>query len=90
MADKGPPKSAYELAMERLRRKDAEAGIAASALALHHQFLPPTINHDEPDPACDLDFIPNTGRSAAVDATLCNCLGFGSKNSAIVLGRVAS
>ena len=51
-------------------------------------LLPPTINLDDPDPACDLDFIPNTARPADIDAALCNCLGFGSKNSALVLGRV--
>lgn len=65
------------------------AGLAASALALRHQFLPPTINYDEPDPGCEVDVIGNVGRAVAVDAALCNCLGFGSKNSAIVLGRVA-
>jgi 3-oxoacyl-[acyl-carrier-protein] synthase II len=64
------------------------AGIVTAALALQHGFLPPTINHREPDPACDLDFIPNVGRAAEVEAALCNCLGFGSKNSAIVIGRV--
>ena len=63
------------------------AGIVATALALRDGFLPPTINHREPDAECDLDVIPNAGRSAHVGAALCNCLGFGSKNSAIVLGR---
>jgi 3-oxoacyl-[acyl-carrier-protein] synthase II len=63
------------------------AGIATTALALSRGFLPPTINQEEPDPECDLDFIPNVGRAAQVDAALCNCLGFGSKNSAVVLGR---
>jgi 3-oxoacyl-[acyl-carrier-protein] synthase II len=63
------------------------AGIVTAALALRHQYLPPTINHTDPDPECDLDFIPNVGRHAAVPAALCNCLGFGSKNSAVVLGR---
>jgi 3-oxoacyl-[acyl-carrier-protein] synthase II len=62
------------------------AGIVASAFALHDGFLPPTINHREPDPGCDIDVIPNGGREARVEAALCNCLGFGSKNSAIVLG----
>lgn len=62
------------------------AGIVASALALSRAFLPPTINLTSPDPACDLDFVPNAGRPAAAAAALCNCLGFGSKNSAIVLG----
>jgi 3-oxoacyl-[acyl-carrier-protein] synthase II len=63
------------------------AGVVATALALSHRYLPPTINQKDPDPECDLDFIPNTGRSAEPDAALCNCLGFGSKNSALVLGR---
>ncbi len=63
------------------------AGIVTTALALSHGFLPPTINQREPDPECDLDVIPNAGRPGRVEAALCNCLGFGSKNSAIVLGR---
>jgi 3-oxoacyl-[acyl-carrier-protein] synthase II len=63
------------------------AGIVTAALALHEGFLPPTINLTDPDPACDLDFIPNTGRAASPVAALCNCLGFGSKNSAMVIGR---
>jgi 3-oxoacyl-[acyl-carrier-protein] synthase II len=62
------------------------SGVVTAALALHEGFLPPTINLQDPDPACDLDFIPNTGRPAAPGAALCNCLGFGSKNSALVLG----
>ena len=64
------------------------AGVVAAALALAHGFLPPTINLDDQDPACDMDFIPNQSRAADIDAALCNCLGFGSKNSALVLGRV--
>jgi 3-oxoacyl-[acyl-carrier-protein] synthase II len=63
------------------------AGVAATALAMTHGLLPPTINLDDPDPACEMDFIPNTSRLADIDAALCNCLGFGSKNSALVLGR---
>ena len=63
------------------------AGIVTAALALSRGFLPPTINQHDPDPACDLDFIPNQGRAADVEAALCNCLGFGSKNSALVIGR---
>jgi 3-oxoacyl-[acyl-carrier-protein] synthase II len=64
------------------------AGIVTTALALSRGFLPPTINQQDPDPGCDLDYIPNTGRAASPAAALCNCLGFGSKNSAIVLGAV--
>jgi 3-oxoacyl-[acyl-carrier-protein] synthase II len=63
------------------------AGIVTTALALRDGFLPPTINLTEADPDCDLDYIPNVGRAAQPVAALCNCLGFGSKNSAIVLGR---
>jgi 3-oxoacyl-[acyl-carrier-protein] synthase II len=63
------------------------AGVVTSALALAHGVLPPTINLTDPDPACDLDFVPNIARRTAVEAALCNCLGFGSKNSALVLGR---
>jgi 3-oxoacyl-[acyl-carrier-protein] synthase II len=64
------------------------AGVAATAMALSHGFLPPTINLTDPDPRCDLDFLPLTGRAARPQAALCNCLGFGSKNSALVLGAV--
>jgi 3-oxoacyl-[acyl-carrier-protein] synthase II len=63
------------------------AGIVTASLALRYGFLPPTINQVDPDPACDMDFIPNVGRAVEVSAALCNCLGFGSKNSAIVLGK---
>ena len=64
------------------------AGVVVAALVLARGVLPPTINLDDQDPACDMDFIPNTARQADADAALCNCLGFGSKNSALVLGRV--
>lgn len=63
------------------------AGVVVAALALSRGLLPPTINVTDQDPACDLDVIPNTRRHAEVGAALCNCLGFGSKNSALVLGR---
>jgi len=63
------------------------AGVVATALAMSSGVLPPTINVAHQDPECDLDVIPNTPRSKAVEAALCNCLGFGSKNSALVLGR---
>ncbi len=66
------------------------AGIVTTALAMSRRFLPPTINQQTPDPECDLDFIPNRGRAAEPNVALCNCLGFGSKNSAIVLGAVGS
>jgi 3-oxoacyl-[acyl-carrier-protein] synthase II len=63
------------------------AGVVTTALAISRGVLPPTINLDDQDPACDMDFIANTPRAVEIDAALCNCLGFGSKNSALVLGR---
>ena len=66
------------------------SGLATAALALQRGVLPPTINQRDPDPACDLDFIANASRPGHVEAALCNCLGFGSKNSAIVLGAADS
>jgi 3-oxoacyl-[acyl-carrier-protein] synthase II len=63
------------------------AGVAATVLGMRDGFLPPTINLDEPDPACDLDYVPNVARRAEISAALCNCIGFGSKNSALVVAR---
>ena len=63
------------------------AGVMESLLAMRDDYLPPTINRDEPDPECDLDVVANVGRAGRVDAALCNCIGFGSKNAALILGR---
>ncbi len=60
------------------------AGLAATLCAMHTNILPATINLDVPDAACDLDYVPNTRREAQVNIALCNCIGFGSKNSALV------
>jgi 3-oxoacyl-[acyl-carrier-protein] synthase II len=66
------------------------SGIVTAALAMANGYLPPTINLDHQDPDCDhLDLLPRAGRKAEPLAALCNCLGFGSKNSAIVLGRAS-
>jgi 3-oxoacyl-[acyl-carrier-protein] synthase II len=48
-------------------------------------FVPPTINLDDPDDGCDLDYVPHRARRARIAAAVCNCIGFGSKNSALVL-----
>jgi len=64
------------------------SGIVTTVLALANGYLPPTINLEDPDPECDLDLLPRVGRPATPAAALCNCLGFGSKNSAMVVGRV--
>ena len=59
-----------------------EAGI--SALALRDQVIPPTINYENPDPECDLDFVPNTSRKANVRYVLSNSFGFGGTNGALI------
>ena len=63
------------------------AGIAATIAAMHNGFAPPTLNLDEADPRCDLDYVPHKARAANIETALCNCLGFGSKNSALVLQK---
>ena len=63
------------------------AGIGAALLAMYEGVIPPTINLEVSDPLCDLDYVPNVARTASVDAALCNCIGFGSKNSALVLTK---
>jgi 3-oxoacyl-[acyl-carrier-protein] synthase II len=63
------------------------AGLGAALCAMNMNVIPPTINLDEPDPACDLDYVPNQAREAKVRIALCNCIGFGSKNSALVIER---
>jgi 3-oxoacyl-[acyl-carrier-protein] synthase II len=62
-----------------------EAGI--SVLALRDQILPPTINYETPDPACDLDYIPNHARKAEVHYVLSNSFGFGGTNASLVFKR---
>ena len=64
------------------------AGIAATLLAMRDGVLPPTINVDEPDPNCDLDYVPDIGRKLHVEHAIANCIAFGSKNSAMLLRRV--
>ena len=61
--------------------------LIASAMAIHTGVLPPTINLDHPGEGCDLDYIPNVARQVSADVALCNCIAFGSKNSALVLRR---
>ena len=64
------------------------AGIAATLVAMIHQQIPPTINLEKPDPDCDLDYVPETGRRATIEHAVCNCIAFGSKNSALILRKL--
>jgi 3-oxoacyl-[acyl-carrier-protein] synthase II len=59
----------------------------ASILAIEHGCLPPTINLENPDPDCDLDYVPNTARRADVDTTMSNSFGFGGHNATLVFRR---
>jgi 3-oxoacyl-[acyl-carrier-protein] synthase II len=62
-------------------------GVTVSLLSLCNNFLTPTINQESPDPECDLDYIPNIGREKNLSIAISNCISFGSKNSALVLGK---
>src|SRR5450432_188978 len=61
---------------------------AICALAIEHNWLPPTLNRQNPDPACDLDVVPNEGRPAELNYALSNSFGFGGINACVILGRV--
>jgi 3-oxoacyl-[acyl-carrier-protein] synthase II len=63
------------------------AGVVATLMAMKHSYAPPTINVETADPECDLDYVANVGREVRIDAALCNCIAFGSKNSALVFKR---
>jgi 3-oxoacyl-[acyl-carrier-protein] synthase II len=65
------------------------AGVAATIVAMQTSQLPPTINLESPDPECDLDYVPEAGRRKAIEHAVCNCIAFGSKNSALVLRKIA-
>jgi len=64
------------------------AGVAATLLGMRDGVAPPTINLEDPDPECDLDYIPHEARSLQFEYALANCIAFGSKNSALVLRKL--
>jgi 3-oxoacyl-[acyl-carrier-protein] synthase II len=65
------------------------AGIAATVVAMQSGQIPPTLNLDTKDPECDLDYVPDTGRRKVIEHAVCNCIAFGSKNSALVVRNCA-
>src|SRR5256714_3024121 len=81
------PMSATKSQIGHPQGASGAAGLGAALCAMQTRIIPPTINLDEPDPDCDLDYVPNEAREARVNIALCNCIGFGSKNSALVLRR---
>src|SRR5919199_477282 len=83
------PMSATKSQIGHPQGASGAAGLAAALCAINTSVIPPTINLDEPDPECDLDYVPNRAREQRVRVALCNCIGFGSKNSALVVERPA-
>ena len=81
------PGSALKSLIGHPQGASGAAGIAASLLAMRDSILPPTINVEEPDPECDLDYVTEIGRRAEFEFAVANCIAFGSKNSAVVLRR---
>src|SRR5438874_3470739 len=86
---------AYKLAVSSTKSMMGHCFGAAGAieavmcvLALHEGKLPPTINYEYPDPACDLDYVPNEAREADVKVALSNAMGLGGHNGCVLVGRV--
>jgi 3-oxoacyl-[acyl-carrier-protein] synthase II len=82
------PMSATKSQIGHPQGASGAAGLGAALCAMQTGNIPPTINLDEPDPECDLDYVPNQARKADVRVALCNCIGFGSKNSALVIEKI--
>jgi 3-oxoacyl-[acyl-carrier-protein] synthase II len=86
---------AYRLAVSSTKSMMGHCFGAAGAiegmmcvLALRDGVLPPTINYREPDPECDLDYVPNEARRVQVDVALSNAMGLGGHNGCVLFGRV--
>ena len=88
---------AYELAISSTKSVMGHTFGAAGAieammcvLAIHHGVLPPTINYENPDPDCDLDYVPNQARKQDVEVALSNAFGFGGTNATLVFRKYQS
>ena len=84
------PMSATKSLIGHPQGASGAAGLTATIGGMMNGFLPPTINLDEADPECDLDYVPNKARPGDIKTALCNCIGFGSKNSALVVQKFES
>lgn len=82
------PMSATKSQLGHPQGASGAAGMGAALFAITEGVIPPTINLDIPDPDCDLDYVPNISRVQPVTTALCNCIGFGSKNSALILRKI--
>ena len=83
----GIPMSATKSMVGHPQGASGASGISAILFAMQESLIPPTLNLRDQDPECDLDYVPMEPRPARVDIAVANCIGFGSKNSALVLGR---
>ena len=80
------PMSATKSMVGHPQGASGASGISAALFAMKEGMIPPTLNLENADPECDLDYVPCVPRKARVRYALANCIGFGSKNSAVVLG----
>ncbi|HZU43650.1 MAG TPA: beta-ketoacyl-[acyl-carrier-protein] synthase family protein [Terriglobales bacterium] len=83
------PMSALKSQIGHPQGASGAAGLAATLVAMTSSQIPPTINVDTPDSDCDLDYVTDVGRKAAIEHAVCNCIAFGSKNSALVVRKPA-
>lgn len=83
------PTSALKSQIGHPQGASGAAGVAATLVAMQEGQIPPTINLEVADPECDLDYTPDVGRKAQVEHALVNCIGFGSKNSTLVLKKIS-
>ncbi|HEX5081195.1 MAG TPA: beta-ketoacyl-[acyl-carrier-protein] synthase family protein [Blastocatellia bacterium] len=81
------PMSATKSMVGHPQGASGAAGLTATLGGMTEGFLPPTINLEQPDPECDLDYVPLQSRPGVIRTALCNCIGFGSKNSALVVKK---
>ena len=82
------PMSATKSMVGHPQGASGASGISAILFAMQESKIPATLNLEDPDPECDLDYVPLRPREAEVRFALANCIGFGSKNAALVLGKV--
>ncbi len=83
------PASALKSMIGHPQGASGAAGLAATLLAMRDGRAAPTLNVDVPDPECDLDYVPHKARQIEIEHAICNCIAFGSKNSALVVSRAA-
>ena len=81
------PMSALKSIIGHPQGASGAAGVVSTLLGMRDGWFHPTLNLEHPDSECDLDYIPQSARRLDVEVAVCNCIGFGSKNAALVLGR---